>query len=176
MPKLSKATIAKAFDEGDNANTAAEKGAALEKLLAYLFSKVPGVYLHDKNVRDVHGSEEIDLVFWNAREPDGLSFLPNILLFECKNWSAPVDSQAVVYFINKVQTRHLGFGFLIAAAGITGNEGELSAAYQHLTNALVQHDIKILVMDRQELCALGHTDVLIELLQRKITNMVLRSF
>jgi len=175
MPRFASNKIAKAFHRGDNAATTTEKGNALEELLAYLFHKIPGVLLHEKNARDAQGSEEIDLVFWNERNSNGLPFLDNVLLFECKNWVAPVNGQSVVYFLNKLQTRHLQFGFLIAANGITGNQDDRTAAFQHIGNALIQSNIKLIVLDRNELCALTHSDQLIRLIQKKITNITLRA-
>jgi len=175
MPRFAQTRIAQAFQKGDDAATYVEKGDALEELLAYLFGKIPGVFLHEKNARDSQGSEEIDLVFWNDRLSNGLPFLDNVLLFECKNWAAHVDGQAVVYFLNKLQTRHLQYGFLIAANGITGDPVARTAAYQHMSNALIQSNIKLIVLDRQELCALSSSTQLIQLVQRKITNLTLRA-
>src|SRR5262245_3308883 len=121
MPTLSKRRIDKAFEEGDAARTAHARGQHLESLIIYLFTRIPGVRFLMKDVRVANGSEEIDVVLWNDRMPKGLSFLPNVLLFECKNWSTPVDSVSINHFITKVRTRHVGYGFLIAANGVTGN-------------------------------------------------------
>jgi hypothetical protein len=128
----------------------------------------------DKDVRVAHGSEEIDLVFWNDRRPDALPFLPSLLLFECKNWADPVDSASVVFFTNKVRTRHLEYGFLIASNGITGDAADLNAAHQHLHNALIGDNIKIMVVDRGELCGVSSTEQLIAMMQQKIARIILR--
>jgi hypothetical protein len=162
------------FALGDIAPTAYEKGKALEDLLAYVFEKYPGVKLIERNVHVANGSEEIDLIFWNDRLANGLSFLPNIIMFECKNWANPVNSAAVVYFINKIRTRHLEFGFLIAANGTTGDQQDLNASQQHLHNALIGDNVKILVLDRQELCAIRSTQQLTSLVQQKIAQIILR--
>lgn len=175
MPSLSPKLIARAFLDGDHASTAHARGAALEKLLIHLFEKIPGVRLVERDVRVAGGSEEIDLVFWNDRIPAGLPFLPNLLFFECKNWTHPVDSASVVHFINKIRTRHVEFGFLVASNGITGDETMLTAARQHVYNALVADNIKILLVDRLELCGLTHTKWLIALLQNKIAQVILRA-
>jgi hypothetical protein len=166
--------VHQAFAHGDAAQTYHEKGQALEQLLAYVFEKFPGVTLIEQNARMVDGSEELYLVFWNERLSSGLPFLPNILMFECKNWVQPVGSASVVYFINKVRQRHLEFGFLVAANGVTGNEVDLGAAQQHLHNALIGDNVKIIVIKRDELCAIRNTTQLTAMIKQKIARIILR--
>lgn len=172
--RISSKRVIWAFADGDAALSPHARGQVLEELLVYLFRKFPGVRLLDKDVRVGRGSEEIDLVFWNDRLANGLPFLPHLLLFECKNWTNPVDSASVVYFINKVRTRHLEYGFLIASNGITGNANDLSAAHQHLHNALVGDNVKVIVVDREELCGLISTEQLVAAVQQKIARIILR--
>lgn len=175
MPTLSSRRIQAFFRRGDAANTSDARGKALEDLLIYVMQRVPGVRFEDRDVVGANGSEEIDLVFWNDRLPTGLPFLPHVLLFECKNWAVPVGSASVNFFASKLQTRHLEFGFLIAANGITGNAADQTAAHQHVHNALLVHRCHLLVFDRAELTALTHTDDLVRLVQRKISLLVLRA-
>jgi hypothetical protein len=171
---ISTRRVNQAFIEGDAALTAHAKGQALEDLLVYAFEKYPGLRLIERDVRVAAGSEEIDLVFWNERRPNGLPFLPHILMFECKNWAQPVDSAAVVYYANKIHTRHLEYGFLIAANGVTGDEQDLRASRQHLHNSLIQDNVKIIVINRGELCGLKSTQQLTALIQQKIAQIILR--
>jgi hypothetical protein len=171
---ISHRRVHEAFARGDGAPTPYEKGQALEDLLAYAFQKYQGVRLVDRNVHVANGSEEIDLVFWNDRLPRGLPFLSNVLMFECKNWTAAVGSDAVVYFANKIRTRHLEYGFLIAANGVTGDADDLTAAHQHLHNFLVQDNTKIIIIDRAELCGMRSTQELAALIQKKIARIILR--
>ena len=175
MAVISSRRVQKSFRDGDNAETAHAKGHTLEELLVYIFRKFPGVRLLEQNVIVANGSEEIDIVFWNDRAAEGLPFLPNILMFECKNWVAPVDSASVVFFANKIRTRHLEYGFLIASNGVTGDIADLRAAHQHVHNALIQDNVKILIFDREELCALTNTQQLTALIQQKIGNIILRA-
>src|SRR5580704_11619266 len=77
----------------------------LEDLLAYLFCKIPGVRLIGRNVLTQDVSGEIDLIFWNDKSV--LEFLPNVLMFECKNWDGRVDSASVSFF-NQSQSRSDG--------------------------------------------------------------------
>lgn len=151
MARISKARVARAFREGDAAATVVERGRALENLLVYLFCKIPGVRLIRRNVLTEDLSGEIDLVFWNDKS--ALDFLPNVLLFECKNWDGRVDSASVSFFITKAVNRHLPYAFLIAANGVTGKSDQLTSAHAHLHNALVKHDCKVVVLDRAELSA-----------------------
>jgi restriction endonuclease len=174
VPIISARRVARAFADGDSAATAHARGQALENLLIYIFAKFPGVRFLDKDIRVSRRSEEIDLVFWNDRRPSGLPFLPNLLLFECKNWLNPVDSASVVQFTNKVRTRHLEYGLLIAANGITGDVSDLTAAYQHLHNALIGDNIMIIVINREELCGTTSTERLTAILQQKIARLILR--
>lgn len=171
MARISKARIARSFKEGDAATTAAERGRALEDLLVYLFCKIPGVRLIRQNALTEDMSGEIDLVFWNDKS--ALNFLPNVLLFECKNWEGRVDSASVSFFITKAVNRHLPHAFLIAANGVTGNREQLRSAHAHLHNALVAHDCKIVVLDRDELSTLGSTEQLVALIIDKISEIYL---
>lgn len=166
--------VRRAFEDGDAAATAHARGQALEGLLIYVFRKFPGVRFLDRDVRVANNSEEIDLVFWNDRIAEGLPFLPNLLLFECKNWTSPVDSASVVYFINKIRTRHLEYGFLIASNDVTGDHADLGAAHQHLHNALIGDNVKIIIINRGELCALTSTKQFTTALQQKIAQIILR--
>lgn len=79
-----------------------------------------------------------------------------------------------IYFINKIRQRHLEFGFLIAANGVTGDENDLGAAQQHLHNAMIGDNVKIVVINRQELCGLRNTLQLKSLIQQKIARIILR--
>ena len=101
MSRISKAQVVRYFNKGDAATTAAARGKALEDLLVYLFCKVPGVKLIRRNSLTIDVSGEIDLIFWNDKSV--LDFLPNVLMFECKNWDGRVDSASVSFFISKVR-------------------------------------------------------------------------
>jgi hypothetical protein len=126
------------------------------------------------DVLTAHGSEEIDLVFWNDRRAEGLHFLPNVLLFECKNWAAAVGSASVVAFINKVRSRHLEYGLLIASNGVTGNAEDLNYAHQQIHNALIADNVKVVVIDRAEISVLASSQQLLALIQQKIARIILR--
>lgn len=171
MSRLSRKHIRDAFAAGDAASTAAERGRVLEELVAHLFTRFKGVRLIRRNPLMSDRSAEIDIVLWNDRTE--LTFLPNILLFECKNWAAPVDSQAVSVFAQRAARRHLSYAFLVAANGITGDPADVTAAHAYIHDALVQHDCKIVVLDRAELCGLVSTEALLSLVIEKISRVYL---
>jgi hypothetical protein len=175
MPLLSRKRIISAFRAGDLAATHHDRGRALEDLITYIICRIPGVHFMQRDVRVAAGSEEIDLVFWNDRSPNGLPYLPNILVFECKNWTVPVDSASVDFFANKVRTRRLECGFLIAANGITGDQVNATAAYQRIDMAFIQDNVRLLVIDRAEIEALRSTSDFSQLLKQKIAQIVLRA-
>lgn len=171
MTRLSRTRVARAFADGDAAITNKARGDALENLLVYLFTKITGVRLMAQNALTINAAGEIDLIFWNDRTT--LDFLPNILMFECKNWNAHVDSAAVSFFKDKATNRHLTHAFLIASNGITGDPEQLRSAYAHLHNALVMNDCKIVLLDREELLGLGSTEQLVQLIIKKISLLYL---
>jgi hypothetical protein len=174
MPTLAARRIRLFFGRGDAATTAQERGQALEGLLVYIMERIPGLRLMERDVRNAVNSEEIDLIFWNDRLPNGLPFLPYILIFECKNWHDPVDSVAVRFFLEKLRTRHLEYGFMIAANGITGNEIDRTAAYDHIGFAFTNDRCGMLVFTRDELLQITHTDAFIRLIQDKIGMLYMR--
>lgn len=64
-------------------------------------------------------AQEIDVAFWNEGDPAGL--FAHIILVECKNWSSPAG---------------LPLGIFVAAAGITGDPSNLTAAHSVLAHTL----------------------------------------
>ena len=95
-------------------------------LACYLFETIPGLSISQRNVKNVFATEEIDIAFWNEHHPSGLRSIEfgSVILVECKNWSKPVGSLEVSWFLAKLQNRARNFGVLIAASGITGDVGE----------------------------------------------------
>src|SRR5687767_998398 len=114
MTRLPHRYIARRLAEGDK-GTAPEKGAALEDVVARTFCKVPGVGFIWRNKTNCAGSDEIDILLYNWRDRRGLPFLPEYLLFECKNWAKPVNSSTLVTFVEKTRVRRLEVGILVAA-------------------------------------------------------------
>ena len=98
---------------------------------------------------------------------NGLPFLPNVVLIECKNWNNPVSSIEVNRFCQKLASRGLDFGILIANNGITGNANDLDAAHNTIAFHLAQKRI-IVVITRQEINAITTTAQMVQLIKEKI--------
>jgi hypothetical protein len=155
---------------GDSATSATAHGRALEDLIVYIFSLIPGISVTTRNKLNAFGAEEIDVAFWNDGEPDGLRMFDHILLVECKNWSRRAGYPELAIFNDKLQSRGRPMGIFVAAAGITGEPHALTAAHSVLARALSQGR-EILVISRSELEQLNDTDDLVRLLKQKRTQL-----
>lgn len=173
MTEINRDYVAKRLVEGDCARTTTERGRALEDVIAYIFDLVPGISLSERNQLSASGAEEIDLGFWNDQHPDGLRGFHNIILVECKNWSVEVGSRELTLFSAELRTRNRPLGIFVAAAGITGDDADLSAAHSVLGTAL-NDGCPILVITRAELEAFADTEELVRLLKRKMLQLTVR--
>jgi hypothetical protein len=152
--------------EGNN-----DKGRALEDFICFLFPLVPGIEIAERNALNAFDTEEVDVALWNARHSRGLSFLPHILLVECKNWSNPCGSQEVSYFINRLRQRGCDHGIFVAANGITGVAGDLTAAHFEIATGLAS-GIRVIIITPEEVEALTDTAELIYLFKKKLCQLV----
>lgn len=166
MPAFSPKTILRYFQRSDRAKTSTEQGKVLEDLACYLFGKIPGLRLSERDVKNRFESEEIDVAFWNEQLPSGLKSLHFIILIECKNWSRPVTSSEVSWFLTKIENRALDFGILIAPKGITGDLREKRDAHDIVSKALAK-GIRMIVITREEIERLRASEELVELVKRK---------
>lgn len=153
--------------------TTTDQGRALEDLACYLFESVPGIEVTERNVVNPFRTEEIDVAFWNNQPRRGLWFLPTTLLVECKNWSRSVGTAEVAYFVRKLQNRGLDLGFLIATRGVSGSPVELTDAHFEIASAL-RDGVRIVVLDRNEIEQLAHSDQLVMLVKRKLCMLAVR--
>lgn len=171
MPAYSKKQILDFFMKADTATTKGAKGKALEDLVCYLFEKVPGLSITQRNVKNAFETEEIDVAFFNEQHRAGLKFLNSILLVECKNWSGTVGSIEVAWFVTKVASRSLDFGILIAANGITGSADDGRQAHDIASKALAR-GIRLVVITRQEIEALQTSKDLVTLIKTKVCQLI----
>jgi len=160
-------TMTSHFNNCDNGGTVQVKGKAFEDLACYLFEAIPGISIALRNQMNAFNNEEIDVAIWNDKSRYGLIFLPNVVLIECKNWSNAVSSIEVNWFCQKLASRGLDFGILIANNGITGNPDDLNAAHNTIAFHLAQKR-KVIVITRAEINALINTGQLIHLIKEKI--------
>jgi len=166
MAAINAAQIAARLAAGDLGNSA-EKGQALEAVVADTFCRLDGVGLIRTNIEDNAGSLEIDILLWNQRHPDGLPFLPTHLVIECKNWQAPVDAATLTIFTGKLRKFRAEFGILVAANGITGNAQLLNAAHAHLRHVFDRDGMIVIVLTREEIETLTTTEELGAIIREK---------
>lgn len=173
MVAIPQQAIVDQLTEGDNGNSA-QKGEALENVVEQTMCLFDGVGLIHRNVEDLPGSLEIDLVLFNHQvNGSGLPFLPPLMIIECKNWEAPVNTATLRAFTSKVHGMRLKFGLLVAANGITGDEDDVTAAHAHLRDTFKQDGEIILVITRAELCGVDSTDELGALLREKYGKFIM---
>jgi hypothetical protein len=134
-------------------------------MLSYLLESVPGCHVQ-RNTLNYYGTEEVDITVANEKADGGLRMLPEIFLVECKNWSDPVDSTTLGYFVNVVVDRGCSLGVLAAASGITGHQEHRSRAYAIGAAALVR-GVRILLITAEDLRKLGSPNDLVALLHRR---------
>lgn len=170
MPRYSSQRIMRYLQRGDAATTTTEKGEALEDLICYVFERVPGVSVIERNEPSAFNDEEIDVLFWNEKHNRGLYFLPCVFIAECKNWSTPVGSRGVVTFKSTLKSRGCDHGILVATNGISGTSEPPTEAHHQIATALSEM-FHILVITREEIEALSDTDSLVELLQRRLCGL-----
>jgi hypothetical protein len=148
----------------------AAKGKALEDMVCYLFSQVPGVAITRRNILNAFDTEEIDVALWNDGHVTGFYFLQNLILVECKNWSKPVGSEEVNWFDTKLRSRGLDFGILVATNGITGIAADKNRAHEIISRALGERR-RLLVLTTNELLATPDTDALVLLIKEKLCDL-----
>jgi hypothetical protein len=145
-----------------------------ELLARYLFEKIKGISFYDKNILDEPRAHELDVVFWNLQNQSPLPFLDPAIIVECKNTGRPVGSNAVGWFVRKLQDRGGNHGILIALSGITGARGRTSNAHSEVLNAMMRDRIKILLVTRADITTLTTTDDLVSLLREKYMQLTVR--
>jgi hypothetical protein len=170
MTAYSQATIRQHLEDADVAATAAAKGKAFEELACYLFSMIPGLEISARNQMNEFSTEEIDVAFWNEQHPSGLKSLDAVILVECKNWSKPVGSIEVNWFITKIENRGLDFGILIAASGITGNAEDKRAAHDVVSKALAR-GVRLILFTRHEIEQLTTSEGLVASIKTKVCQL-----
>jgi Restriction endonuclease len=170
MPLIDQNMLMRLMATGQNAQTTTDKGRALEDLICYVFGLVPGIAITRRNTLNVFNSEEIDVALWNEKDPTGIPFMQEIILVECKNWSAAVGSAEINWFDAKLRNRGLNYGILVAASGITGDSHDLTAAHQVVAGAL-REQRRLLVITADQLLQLPDTDALVYLIKEKLCDL-----
>lgn len=173
MPPIITAMIQNFITVGQNGATTAVQGRALEDLICYVMALIPGVAITHRNEMNVFETEEIDVAVWNDCAAEGLFFLPNIILIECKNWSNAVGSAEVNWFDTKLRNRGLAFGILVTTLGITGQAADLTAAHAIIAAAL-REGRRLVIITTAELLATQATEELIRLIKLKLCDLAVK--
>lgn len=171
MPPIEGEWVRAELEAISNETGAAAKGKRLEALVRRTFCVVPGLSLDDQDIVNAYGTQEIDLYFFNARDRDGLHFLDCPLIIECKSWVEPVDGREIRYFADLLRDKGRRDGIFIALNGITGDPETLSAGLYHVTRALADGQL-VLVMTGDDLAAAYDPDRLVALLRRRMLDQV----
>lgn len=172
MPQLAQTELVGVIDRIYNPTSNNDKGNALEELICAIFSNIPGIEIVERKGMDVFRSEEIDVALWNNKQ-NGTDFLPNVILIECKNWSRPMGSEEVSFFISKIRRKGQNFGIIVAANGITGDQEQLTASHSEISHALGQK-IQVIVIKLNEIMEVQSTEQLVFLIKKKMLQLVLR--
>ncbi len=173
MAVYSQPIISRLLNESDNAPNPDVKGAKLEKLVRYLFDKVPGVTFYAANTLDGVRAHELDVIFSNDQRNSDLYFLDFVIITECKNTANRIGSKDVRWFISKLVDRGVKTGVLISLSGITGEADGRSNAHSEIINALNREGVKVLVVRRNDIVSFSNTGDLVGLLQRKIMKLTI---
>jgi hypothetical protein len=169
MAIIGRVRVRTILEAGDRAATTRAQGNALEEATAYVFSKIPGVTLHDRQVRNVFGVDETDLIFINNRGLSGVDVLDVALIVECKNLTRPVGFQSVQDFAAMLENKGASSGVLVASNGLTGEPGH--DAYRALETALTRGR-RIVVLTRADLESMATTDQLVRLITIRYMDLV----
>lgn len=173
MAPIVPATVQDYVNAGRNGPTTAEQGRALEDLICYVLGLVPGVAITHRNELNAFETEEIDVAIWNDGAAEGFTFLPNIILVECKNWSQRVGSAELNWFDTKLRNRGLTFGILVTTLGITGNAVDMTAAH-NIVAAALREQRQLVIITTDELLAVGSTEELIRLIKLKLCDLAVK--
>lgn len=174
MPNYSNARIQDFLNRSDAAANADAKGRIFEDLVVYLMDKYQGVRVAERNVLDVTGAQELDVVFWNNRVRSPFDFLDPILITECKNEANPLSSAKCREFVAKLRSRGANTGLLITSSGIAGQLNGYRYANSVIMDALTADRIKVIVIDRAEILSLNNTGDLVRIITDKYLNLTLR--
>jgi hypothetical protein len=170
MATILQDTVATYIESGRNAENTVDQGRALEDLICYVFDLVPGISITRRNEKNAFKTEEIDVALWNDGHVDGFHFLPNIILVECKNWSARVGRDELSWFDTKLRRRGLSYGVLVATNGITGDATQLTDAHSIVAAALRERR-RLIVITGDEILALSDTSELVHLVKEKLCDL-----
>ncbi len=156
----------------DSAATNQQKGGTFEELCQYLFESLDGVEVVERD--RLMASEEIDLVLWNAGKEEVLRQWDDVILVECKNWSAKVGAAMLDNFIAKLRRRSLRTGIFVAANGVTGGflrgDSDEPGAIGIIRSAL-QEGIRVITLTMADLRMIHSVDDFRNLIKKRYCGL-----
>lgn len=152
--------------------TADSNGSLLEDLTDTLFCAVPGVRRYAQDRISASGNEEVDLVYSNTQEPDGLTYFGSDLVVECKSQGDPVSAHDVNWFATKLRRRQQNQGVLIALSGVSGQRGRYSRAGEAEIGECAREGQHIVVLVADEIAGLQSGEHLAAILDFKRQELI----
>lgn len=149
------------------------KGRCLEELVAYLLDAVPGLQVYERRVR--LAAEEVDVVAFNERSDRAFSDWGQVVFVECKNWSKPAGAPELALFIDKLRTKGLSYGLLVAATGVTGDKDGRRDATLKIREALAD-GFRVVVVTLDDLADLRSAADFSDLVIRKLCGLFVDRF
>jgi|SRR5688572_23908653 len=155
------------LDAALQARSEQQRGRLFEELICQMFGSIPGMSVIARNVFTAGRSQEVDILIGHDSRLSEISFLPDFILVECKNWSWPVSSMEVAWFDRKVKQRGLDLGILVAAHGVTGEQRERTFAHEIISWALAERR-RLIVITSIDLTRLTSGNELVALIWSKL--------
>ena len=155
------------LDAARQARSEQQRGRLFEDLICQMFGSIAGMSVVARNVFTAGRSQEVDILIAHESRQSGISFLPDFILVECKNWSWPVSSMEVAWFDRKVKQRGLDFGILVAPQGVTGDQRERTFAHEIIAWALAERR-RLVVITSIDLARLRSGEEVVDLVWAKL--------
>ena len=153
------------------ARGAPAKGKALEDLVQHVLTSIPSVELFARDVIDLDGTQEVDLVFSHYQS---LSFVPIhdvTIITECKNERSKTSSEQITRFAAKLRARNVRTGLFVTYAGLAGKRRPVTSAHAAVRDEL-SSGISIIVVTAAELAAQSDADQLTKFLSRRLLELI----
>lgn len=141
------------------------RGQKFEELLMYMFDAVPDSLVVG-NVSSDFAAEQVDIAVSNRGAFPGL---PSKFLVECKNYSSPLDSKSVGYFLFICVSRGAELAVIVAKSGLTGDVAEQNHALS-LAKAASALGCRLVVINRNDIVSLNRGADLVELLETRLLH------
>ncbi|GAA3033663.1 hypothetical protein [Actinokineospora globicatena] len=162
MTDLDKARIVELLDQASNGLTADYRGKKYEELLKFIFESVPGVF-SATNTRNYFGAEQVDIAIGHSGAFRGV---PSEFLVECKNYSSPLDSKAVGYFLFICLSRNSSLAVIAAASGLSGDPEDMTYAHS-LALAASAMGCRLIIITTKDILGFQSTSDIVDLVSRR---------